>query len=797
MGPNYYHMAYDRFMSLFATTTAHDVHDLSDEELKGMKHKFSGLLDGKSEPLMYPIICESLNEALNLAAQRRKDDVKYRFMDVADWPESSADDLKIDIAMYPNPDSPRAKETYNNVDTSQKAHLEDSPRLPHVGRNAWAWMTVGIEVKYTTVKSAFLFENSSLEEETPILRNSKEGKESQTQLSKYATEMMIRQHRTFVFIVYIASDQARLTRWDRVGCIVSTPINLAKESWKLLNFVYRLGLMSNDELGYDTTAVLATEEELKELIAFRPMNDYAAKRAKEIIDNRVYHPIHKVICSNELTGDTPHFIGKHSSASYSPTGRATIGYVTFNMRGKNGPRLSFRKDYWRPVLPNLRTELGIYELLKAKGVRRIATVIGGGDIANQRTVTQKYLGRRKLAERAHCHIFIEELARPLADYTSSGVMIAAVYHALEAHHDAWVKADILHRDISANNIMLIVNQDAHDDVSVSVRGMLIDWDLSKHRDDLKNEATQAGRSGTWAFMSAISLQYPLKPNELADDLESFIHVVTYLSLQWHHHDQTSLERGKSYSLDTLAEANTMNHDLAEHIHEQYEKSKLGPDGLYIGGVHKLKDNKLGNPPIKLEPRYASSYHIDLVNNLYQLLKAHYATIDFEALALRYSSSQITELATVNEGGPKAQGKGIIPAPIPDIDLELVTSNTTSKAPFVVPKQLQMQPPPTNELAQRTLDTHDAIIRVFYDALVDFKSRSSLPFDTTQDQFHGLSEIAPMTPKGASGAKRKSQSSANTGSKPKKAKSSAADDTKNVQAVSGDLYVVVEGKEDRH
>ncbi|KAI0090941.1 hypothetical protein BDY19DRAFT_665334 [Irpex rosettiformis] len=590
MKANYYHMAYDQFMALFATTAAHDDHDLSDEDLKTM-HKFRSLLDGSCEALMYPVI--SLNEVLDLAAQRRKDDMKYQFMDIADWPESSANDLTIDIAMYPDPNSPRAKETYNNVDDSQKAFLNDSPRLPHVGRNAWAWMTAGVEVKYTIDHSAFLFDDKSLEAETPVLRNSKKGKKSQRQLAEYATEMMVRQHRVFIFIVYIAGDQARLTRWDRAGCIVSTPISLTNEPWKLLKFVYRLGLMSNEELGYDTTAVLATEEEIKELIAFQPRNKYAAERAQDIIDNHVYYPIYKVICSNALTGDTPHFIGKHISASHSPTGRATIGYITFNMLGKNGPRLSFRKDYWRPVLPNMRTELSIYEPLKAKGVPRIATVIGGGDIANQRTVTQKYLGHRKLVERVHCHIFIEELARPLADYTNSGVMIAVVYHALEARHDAWVKADIFHRDISANNIMLMVNQDAHDDVSVSVRGMLMDWDMSKHRDDLKDEATQGGRSGTWPFMSAISFQYPLKPNELADDLESFIHVVTYLSLQWHHHGRTTLEKGKSYSLDTLAEANAMNCSLAEHIHEQYEKSKLGPDGFYIGGEHKLAANMLG------------------------------------------------------------------------------------------------------------------------------------------------------------------------------------------------------------
>ena len=39
-------------------------------------------------------------------------------------------------------------------------------------------------------------------------------------------------------------------------------------------------------------------------------------------------------------------------------------------------------------------------------------------------------------------------------------------------------------------------------------------------------------------MSALSLRYPYKPNTLADDLESFIHVVTYLGLRFHRHSNT-------------------------------------------------------------------------------------------------------------------------------------------------------------------------------------------------------------------------------------------------------------------
>ena len=159
----------------------------------------------------------------------------------------------------------------------------------HVARNAWAWMTTGVEVKSEADRSAFYFDKNG-----PLLRNTVEGKKSQVQFAKYATELMVRQHRTFVFLIYILNGAARITRWDRAGCIASTPIDLTKEPEQLLNFIHRLALMSDEELGFDTTAVLASQEEVEELKRLRHRNPYAAKRAETILSNQVLYPIYKV-----------------------------------------------------------------------------------------------------------------------------------------------------------------------------------------------------------------------------------------------------------------------------------------------------------------------------------------------------------------------------------------------------------------------------------------------------------------------------------------------------------------------
>ena len=86
--------------------------------------------------------------------------------------------------------------------------------------------------------------------------------------------------------------------------------------------------------------------------------------------------------------------------------------------------------------------------------------------------------------------------------------------------------------------------------------MLCDWDLSKFKEELgllanptqpdrtvsrqglllrtgKKTISTSNLQGTWQFKSALILLFPWKDYELADDVESFIHVINYLVLKYH------------------------------------------------------------------------------------------------------------------------------------------------------------------------------------------------------------------------------------------------------------------------
>ena len=92
------------------------------------------------------------------------------------------------------------------------------------------------------------------------------------------------------------------------------------------------------------------------------------------------------------------------------------------------------KDYWRPEHPDvgaISTELDMYKTLAHAKVKHVPTIVAGGDIPGQLTITQKYLEREGLLKRQHCRLVVAELARALDDgYENSSVLIILLYHAL-------------------------------------------------------------------------------------------------------------------------------------------------------------------------------------------------------------------------------------------------------------------------------------------------------------------------------------------------------------------------------
>ncbi|KAF8811755.1 hypothetical protein BYT27DRAFT_6437794 [Phlegmacium glaucopus] len=112
------------------------------------------------------------------------------------------------------------------------------------------------------------------------------------------------------------------------------------------------------------------------------------------------------------------------------------------------------------------------------------------------------------------------------------VLLSCIADAVEGIQQAY-KASILHRDLSAGNIMIVKDKETKES-----RGILIDWDICLLWREHGGEA-RSGRTGTWAFISAKILQNesPTITHTLWDVIESAFWVFVYEALLYLKHDK--------------------------------------------------------------------------------------------------------------------------------------------------------------------------------------------------------------------------------------------------------------------
>ncbi|EPS97056.1 hypothetical protein FOMPIDRAFT_1052751 [Fomitopsis schrenkii] len=223
---------------------------------------------------------------------------------------------------------------------------------------------------------------------------------------------------------------------------------------------------------------------------------------------------------------------------------------------------------------------------------------------------------------------------PLEEYATSYQLVDMLYCAVQAHEEAW-KAGVLHRDVSAFNIMIYWYKDPKTG-KWKRNGLLVDWGLSKFAWDLKRPAVRKNRSGTWQFISAILLVFPGRfPHAVWHDLESFIHIFYWCCLRFHKTDC-------SHNSDQL--------QLRTHTLYDFHSTK---NGISVGGDDKLLMLRQGKLPFYLlggsfdpalpreDPTKPGYGLTELLTSLSSLCKEHYKSLEAE----------IPELATTSSSKP--------------------------------------------------------------------------------------------------------------------------------------------------
>ncbi|KZT17991.1 hypothetical protein NEOLEDRAFT_1143936 [Neolentinus lepideus HHB14362 ss-1] len=508
------------------------------------------------------------------------------FVDTSNKPDpTTPEKMKPDISAYSNTISDLDKTSWEHMElcVELKASMESDPFVDssHTGDVAAATTlpTDATSSNTTEELSSSRFTEEELRKSetytqasghpTPytLERSTNKAIQARGQLVDYANFQWEYQHRAFLFQVIIFKDFARLLRYDRSGVIVSTRFKY-QETPYLAQFLSRFNAMSGDQRGKDPTVSIATSEEIALAKSILP---------KECIDDT--RPMLKMTINDE-SGTKAVIVSKPKFRSHATTGRATRCYVAADIQtGK----AVFLKDSWRYLVAGMDQEGVIYRLLHDRKVNNVATVLYHGDVKDpktgecQTTITSRFtenawaMKTRTFVRHGHYRIVLDVIGKTLMEAPSSRAIVKIMYDALVAHSDAYERANILHRDLSPNNILFIETDDG------GVKGLLIDWDLCRDRTSLEVEGARLrGRTGTWQFISCNLLQHPTARHTLQDDLESSFWVLLYACL--------SLIPS---SLSTSGDLFQVMKDVFDHSSWQENKR------YWVGGQHKLAVIVLG------------------------------------------------------------------------------------------------------------------------------------------------------------------------------------------------------------
>lgn len=202
------------------------------------------------------------------------------------------------LCMYRDHDSEGGRSVWmpaSSVDSvsGPSGKLVSAAQATHTASVAWSWIQLFVQCKYNSQGQPF--------GKSPFLLAGKEPKDLRAHMSTHVSEILLHQHRIFLYSVLIVKTEVRFMRWDRAGVLVSSPFDLKKSPEILLTFMYRFATAQAPSYrGYDPTAVFASEADVALLKALSPTNEHARKMFTSVIEDTEQYPIYRV-CDTMIT----------------------------------------------------------------------------------------------------------------------------------------------------------------------------------------------------------------------------------------------------------------------------------------------------------------------------------------------------------------------------------------------------------------------------------------------------------------------------------------------------------------
>ncbi|TBU56062.1 hypothetical protein BD310DRAFT_824556 [Dichomitus squalens] len=442
-------------------------------------------------------------------------------------------------------------------DTKQSVDMGMYPvdNVPEVENNAtypgvdWSYLELPMECKTSST------EQDPFDEERGGEPVGEKRKDVLGQILSYAELVFQRQQRMFFFMVIFLGDFARIARFDHSGVFATHKFEYKTDDSPLVNFLYTYSRLSAVERGHDPTAtrILQTDPLYAEMKkrARKVKTDDPHDYVRELFKHTLKHqrPWWKLEVHAQRRDDARRDLEPviHKFAVAAPyfqapgvAGRFTRGYIALPVNDKGGiddkATFVFLKDAWRVDHPGIEQEGTTLQFLNQRKVPFVPTLVCHGDLG-QVTKSQDHwkelhpgVERVPLKTHSHYRVVVKEVGLPLEKFLeSSSELCYALYCCIKAHAAAF-DTGILHRDISAGNLLIYKDDEGE------WTGLLNDWELSKKVDNESPEGRQPDRTGTWQYMSAHALNDPHRRIVIQDELESFFHVLLYYAIRFLPHN---------------------------------------------------------------------------------------------------------------------------------------------------------------------------------------------------------------------------------------------------------------------
>ncbi|KAF6760758.1 hypothetical protein DFP72DRAFT_804790, partial [Ephemerocybe angulata] len=305
----------------------------------------------------------------------------------------------------------------------------------------------------------------------------------------------------FVRSLIVTESHVRLVHVDRGGTYLTPPINIHDNPHTFIRLVLGISSTSEDVLGIDTSVQWSVD----------PETGRKSSGTLKTVDGDGKAVVF------DLTKDNAPFCRPEA------VGRGTVcWYGTHPDTGKH----VLIKDAWR-------TEDNALEALflgKARGLDGVVQMLSHEDsCAETKRFAPEHCEPHGFPNRIKSRVVLELYGPSVWFFESRYQLVSAFRDAIAAHGDL-LKRQVLHRDISVNNILLRGNSGTHSRSSV-----LIDLDLAVWAERGVSATKGDGNKGTRMYQSISALrhsdpdnEHPAPPLDYLDDLESFFYVFSHL-----------------------------------------------------------------------------------------------------------------------------------------------------------------------------------------------------------------------------------------------------------------------------